>query len=682
MDKAKEFMLENKILKIVKETGSEGYENSIRSYLDIDLLLALSRDRSHVIDWLPIKETDTVLEINGHFGEITQFLSEKKIKTDALVTNNLERKIISARCRDSNNINIYDLEAFDDLSGVYDWIIFSGDLDYTYDEFLSAIRGANGKLSECGHIVIAMDNRFALKFLSGARDEIGNPTYGGLINRKDQNRIGFSKNEIETILQKASINDYKFFYPEPDYRFVQELFCDEFIPSAERYFNPGYSYKYDRYQTFDDSKIMSGLITEGQYGIFASSFIVITGENECVKNMEFLHYSDHRKPEFRTQTIVVNKHKCKEVIKKPYSSCAAQFVSGIYEKFLLLNKEYESINNIEWNTAELGESNCVKLDYLEGDTMDIILDELLRENKVTKWTNMINLFFDKLSSNHSMKYFSATEEFSRTFGDAPSEFENRLICLPVSDIDCIFSNVYVQGNVFTIADYEWTFCFPIPFDYIKYRCLHYYFNSDIKRLNRIGKSLDEIMMMFEINREDISRFDLMEKNFQNYVVGNNSSTYLLYNKMERKVIKEDIKIIGENIDFLNKNIAPKVYLDKGEGFTEENSFFPKYSINNGLYSVTINRENGISRIRLDPASIPGLISIVGYIKDDKNRIIKIIPGNMKRIGEYIYEAENNDPYIILVPKKSTSQIYISYKFDLVMSKENLIRFGETPIQNF
>lgn len=679
MDKANKFILENKILKIVEKIGSEEYENSIRSYLDIDLLLALSRDRSHAIDWLPIKKTDRVLEINGHFGEITQFLSEENINTDVLVTDIFERKIITTRCSDSDNINIYDVEAFDDLRGSYDWIIILGDLDYTYDELLSVVIRSKRKLSETGHIVIAMDNRLALKFLSGARDEIGSPIYGGLINREKQNRIGFSKHEIETILQYASINEYKFFYPEPDYRFVKELFCDEHIPNAEGYFNPGYSYKYDRYQTFDDSKIMSGLIPEGLYGIFASSFIVITGENESVKNMEFLHYSDHRKPEFRTETIVVNKHKRKEVIKKPRSSCAAQFVDGIYEKFLLLNKEYKSVNNIVWNTAELDEANCVKLDYLEGDTMDTILDRLLRENKMTKWANLINSFFDELSSNQSMKYFSATEEFEKVFGDAPVEFENRLICLPVSDIDCIFSNVYKHGNVFNIADYEWTFCFPIPFDYIKYRCLHYYFNSDIKRLHIIGKSLDEMMMMFEIKREDISRFDLMEKNFQNYVVGNNSSSYLLYNKMERKVIKEDIKIIGENIDFLNENIAPKVYLDKGEGFTEENSYLPKYSFNNGLYSVTLYREKGISRIRLDPATMPGMMSIVDYIKDDKNRIIKMIPGNLKKIGDGIYEAENNDPYIVLLPKKNTSQIHITYKFDLIMSKENLIRFGETPI---
>ena len=59
------------------------------------------------------------------------------------------------------------------------------------------------------------------------------------------------------------------------------------------------------------------------------------------------------------------------------------------------------------------------------------------------------------------------ERYQKVFGE---------ITLPVSvpfakgvDIDLIFANIMVQGNTWTVIDYEWTFDFPVPVDFLLWR---------------------------------------------------------------------------------------------------------------------------------------------------------------------------------------------------------------------
>lgn len=59
-----------------------------------------------------------------------------------------------------------------------------------------------------------------------------------------------------------------------------------------------------------------------------------------------------------------------------------------------------------------------------------------------------------------------TEKFKEVFGDVT--LPDGLMAREYSNIDLIFENV-ILGDKYTIIDYEWSFGFPVPVEYIMFR---------------------------------------------------------------------------------------------------------------------------------------------------------------------------------------------------------------------
>lgn len=58
----------------------------------------------------------------------------------------------------------------------------------------------------------------------------------------------------------------------------------------------------------------------------------------------------------------------------------------------------------------------------------------------------------------------------------------------MSNIDLVPANILILKDRQVVIDYEWTFDFPVPADFILYRMIHYYLESDGKR--RVLKDRD------------------------------------------------------------------------------------------------------------------------------------------------------------------------------------------------
>ena len=83
-----------------------------------------------------------------------------------------------------------------------------------------------------------------------------------------------------------------------------------------------------------------------------------------------------------------------------------------------------------------------------------------------------------IESGIGEKTFKSTEDFIKVFGDVNLPISLR--AGEVNNIDLVFNNIIV-GEKWNIIDYEWTFDFLIPFNYIIYRAVHYYIYSSSKR---------------------------------------------------------------------------------------------------------------------------------------------------------------------------------------------------------
>ena len=86
----------------------------------------------------------------------------------------------------------------------------------------------------------------------------------------------------------------------------------------------------------------------------------------------------------------------------------------------------------------------------------------------------------------------------------------------MSNIDLVPANILLQDSEVSVIDYEWTFRFPIPCNFILYRMIHYYLESDGKRA--VLRDLD-FYKKAGISEKELEIYAEMERNFQKYMEG-------------------------------------------------------------------------------------------------------------------------------------------------------------------
>lgn len=123
-------------------------------------------------------------------------------------------------------------------------------------------------------------------------------------------------------------------------------------------------------------------------------------------------------------------------------------------------------------------------------------------------------YIEKVKQIHEKESFQKTPEFIQVFGDV--DLKEGLKCAPVSNIDFLPANIIMEEEKTTVIDYEWTFFFPIPSQFLVYRLIHYYLESDGKR-----ESLKDLDFYGKagLTEKDCRVYGEMEKNFQQLYTG-------------------------------------------------------------------------------------------------------------------------------------------------------------------
>jgi hypothetical protein len=127
-----------------------------------------------------------------------------------------------------------------------------------------------------GKIVVAIENRFGLKYVAGCKeDHLGKAFVGinGYSNRTDYVQT-FTKRELECMIENAGYTKYKFYYPYPDYKFPTAIYSDEYMPKKDELSNNARNYDSSRMVLFDEKEVFNGLIENGLFPYFSNSFLV------------------------------------------------------------------------------------------------------------------------------------------------------------------------------------------------------------------------------------------------------------------------------------------------------------------------------------------------------------------------------------------------------------------------
>jgi len=251
------------------------------------ILYHFSPFRENIIDWFPFTTGASVLEVGSGCGAVTGALCHGTRVT--CVELSKKRAMISAfRHGDKENIEIY-IGNINDIvfSNKFDYITLIGVLEYAklythtqkpYVDFLNNIREL---LTPNGKLIVAIENRYGMKYWAGAREDHTGMLFEGIVGYKNSRDIKtFSKKELQRILDEAGYYNHDFYYPYPDYKMPHVIYSDRRLPQAYELMLNHVNYDQDRISLFDEQAAYEGILENGLFGLFSNSFLVVSNNKK------------------------------------------------------------------------------------------------------------------------------------------------------------------------------------------------------------------------------------------------------------------------------------------------------------------------------------------------------------------------------------------------------------------
>nr|WP_297706509.1 class I SAM-dependent methyltransferase [uncultured Butyrivibrio sp.] len=619
--------IENDLLEIVKKYKKEEYAQVIEERANWPILYHLSEQRANIVEWIPMDPKAKVLEVGSGCGAITGMLSQKAGEVVACDLSRRRSEINATRNKDCDNVTIHignfrDIEP--DLPKDFDYIFLIGVFEYgqgyigtdnPYEKFLKMLKA---HLKKGGRIVIAIENRLGLKYLAGcAEDHLGTYFTGIEGYSSDSVAKTFTRNGLINIFKKCGINEYHFYYPYPDYKLMTLLHSDYYLPKFGELQDNVRNFDRDRLVLFNEKHAYEDLVKDGMYQEFANSFEVILGP---AFDTIYSKYSNDRVDEFKIRTDIAIDRAGRKIIKKfPLTKAAKEHVFEMRDAYAGLMEKYRG-GDFEVNDCQIDEKQgCAIFSFVNGVPLASLLDECIDKDDMDGFNALLNEYIRRI--NYKPDY-------------------------PVSDYDLIFSNIMVNGPIWTIIDYEWTYGKCIPAKEQVWRALYCYRLEDRKR-----EKFDPKPVFDKLGIKDEEMQSLLDEEFafQKYVTGNSKSLVEIWKDIGRKVIIPK-EIAGET-QGLRREDCIQVYFDEGAGYSEDDSLFPEEQYDDkNTVNLDIRVTADCKTLRIDPAFAPCMVTILsatwnGEAFADDGVDVSIHPVNGKWISDDSIVFNNEDPNI-------------------------------------
>lgn len=610
--------VEEEILDIVRSRKPGDYAGIAEEKKSWPVLYHLSPLRENIIDWIPLSvragrpgeavaRKAKVLEVGSGCGAVTGALAGKAESVTCVELSKRRSRINAYRHRNQENITIHvgnflDIEPA--LPNDFDFIFLIGVFEYAqgyvggntpYEDFLKKLLP---HLAEGGRIVIAVENRYGLKYFAGCKEDHLGTYFSGIENYPDQGKVRtFGRNGLEGIFQRCGVEEYHFYYPYPDYKFMTMLYSDSYLPGRGELSDNIRNFDRDRMLLFDEKAAFDGLLEEGLFPLFSNSYLAVLGGDFDIK---YVKYSNDRMPEYAIRTeISLNQtfryggSRGSALVRKyPMGEAAKEHIRGMAAAWESLRERYEG-GKLEINRCQLveeGEDIRAEFEYVQGVPLSELMDGCL-ERKDTEG------FY---------RYFRQYVERVGYHSDYPA-----------ADFDLIFSNILVEQipgeeendppeEKWTLIDYEWTFGKPIDVKELAFRAVHCYLLEDGRR-SRLNP--ERILKELGITQEEAEHFREQERDFQSFVTGNRSAMAVLREKIGGRVM-DPRKWIDKYPDSPQVNRV-QIYEDRGSGYREEESYFLKdaYEGDNRI-DLELKVKGEVENLRIDPGMCPCAVKIL------------------------------------------------------------------------
>ena len=636
---------EDRILEIVKKEPAEKCNAIIASEHTWNALYHLSDIRGNIADFIPISEKHKVLEIGAGCGAVTGTLARKAEKVTVSELS-YKRSLINAyRNREASNIeilvgNFEDIEP--ELTEEYDYIFLIGVLEYagsyiTRSEgnpYLAMLQMLIPHLAQGGEIVIAIENKYGMKYLAGCREDHTGKFYDGIEGYQGNKGVRtFSKNGLMTLAKQSGLRA-EFYYPYPDYKLPAVIFSDKRLPRTGELGGRRRNFDADRFVAFDEAKAFDEAVREGKFPEVSNSFLVFMSVEDRIESFDVRHvlysrHSDERDTRYQIRTdILSDGFHNKYVVKYPKTQAAEAHLLGMYDNSSKLRASLKGstvrVNKAKLLTNKDGDFLGVQFEYLPGKTLDSIVSDLIIKDKRDAAFNIVKQF--------------------AVFVRAKK--------LP--DLDFLFSNIMITSDgAWNITDYEWIKEGAEP-EFIIYRALRYFLSEHAGLVTK-----DELYRAagFDGSRED--EFDRMETEFQQKISGDYFTLDKMYSIFGRDYVT--LPQAKEVLKGLDRPFHVRLYADMGEGYAEgsmpnlDGELTPDMKL-----SLDIPLPEGIKKLRVDPQE--------GYC------IIKLLCASVQealvngRVCGSTVVFDNKDPQIIFDIPQDLDVFHIEYRIMMTDSE--------------
>lgn len=612
--------VEDALLDIVKSKSSAEYDAVIEERKSWPFLYHLSSLRENIVDWIPMHRDCKVLEVGSGCGAVTGALSRKALSVDCVELSKKRSLINAYRHRECGNITIH-VGNFQDiepgLPGDFDYICLIGVFEYgksyiggdsPYETFLAKL---SRHLAPGGRIVIAIENKYGLKYFAGCREDHLGTYFSGIENYVSGGEARtFSRNGLERIFLNCGMGEYHFYYPYPDYKFMTALYSDEYLPGKGELFNNLRNFDSDRLLLFNEKNAFDGIVEDRLFPLFSNSFVAVIGRGFDVN---FVKYSNDRAPEYAVRTEILRSwfgsrqgNRLETIVRKyPIGEAAEEHVRGMAAACESLKERYRG-GKLEINECELVEVDgqlCAQFEFVRGIPLLELMDRCLDQNDLEAFRRYFRQFVERVGYNSS--YPAA--DFDLVFGnilisperEGPAGQEQE-----AEDFRNCTEAELLNGK-WTLIDYEWTFGKPMDMKRLAFRAAYWYLLEDEKRKKL---SLDWIREELSVTEREVKEFWEEEGDFQCFVTGNRSSMAEMREKIGCRVMRpQDWLEKYQDSQDVNR---VQIYEDKGQGYREEDSYFVREAYQGDwLIELELKVSGDVKMLRIDPGMYPCAVKI-------------------------------------------------------------------------
>lgn len=458
--------------------------------MELDEVLEKSKLRENILSWYPFKNNASVLEIGANVGEITGILCENCDKVYSVEEDGEKQNIIENRHKEKENLRIISKIEEIPENEKFDYITYIGYLEKVKD-ITQELVNIRKYLKENGKILIAIDNRFGLKYFTKTNPQ------GENVNNILGKKL-YVLEELKNKINKAGFSDTKIYYPMPDYKLTNVIFTDEHLLTKDELSRNISYYDEDAIKFYDENELYSNILKENgkNFPSFANSFFVeVFNDKFEDNNIKLVTFSNMRKDKYKLMTIMKDKF----VYKYAINDESAEHLNDVKKIIEILKKS-------GLNTLDSYNDEGIISQYTSEKTVDKIIIELLKKEKKQEAIKLMKAFRQELL-NKLEKISEEENIFDKYNIQYDKEKIKDIIFVKDGLWDAIFQNCFYINNQFYFYDQEWKEE-NVPLDFILYRAIKY-FPRLLKHI-----PLKESYEIMEIDESMLELYDKLDDKIQ------------------------------------------------------------------------------------------------------------------------------------------------------------------------